>query len=484
MKKLCLVFGILLTVGTTGVAQDDASLLPLIEKTKSASKSERAAGFETLKEYWKESQEISAEFSDTPIKTTEPKPQQRQITDKNLDRIATALEAGIRDTEADVRKAAAIALVHAPRSSDAVQSAILAGIKSDDSTVNWYVMQQKTKVWPKFELMIDSLIHDLSSSDFSKYYAAERLLRHDAKQTRPYSKRIAEAIFKGEPDKERSSKLYVLCDIEINEGAVETLLSQAGRLTNEESAITAIALLDYPEALKSLSAHHPKLVQALEGHDARLYPFLCEHQDDSHKTWEWLASAESLPANIMAMLREPRFVKDIVKLEANAGSHRKTFLAACKRACGDKADLVIDVDAKHPVKFRPASAWPNSDTRRQSKTSFGHGDGLTRVMVTGEIRGQDGTHPQRVGFYRTNDAMLLGTKQDDAEPVLYDKQTGRFVFLTTVFAAYSMAKDQPEPGPYQTGSAQIRIEAPGCEPLVVQFFDEIPDLRITLEKQK
>ena len=184
----------------------------------------------------------------------------------------------------------------------------------------------------------------------------------------------------------------------------------------------------------------------------------------------------------MGMLGEPRFIEQITKLESNSNSHEKTFLAACKRACGAKAGLVIEVDSKHAVKFRPASAWPNTDDTRLSKTVAGHGDGSVSVMVTGEIRGAEGSHPKTVAFYRMNDAMLLGTKQDYSEPLLYDHQSGRFVFLTDVFAAYSSGEDQPEPGPYQSGSAQIRVEAPGFKPLVVQFFDEMPDVRITLDK--
>ena len=77
--------------------------------------------------------------------------------------------------------------------------------------------------------------------------------------------------------------------------------------------------------------------------------------------------------------------------------------------------------------------------------------------------------------------MLLGTMQDYSETLMYDHQSGRFVFLTNVFAAYSMGDDQPESGPYQNGSAQIRVEAAGFKPLVVQFFDEMPDVRITLD---
>ncbi|MCA8986138.1 MAG: hypothetical protein KDA78_00760 [Planctomycetaceae bacterium] len=483
MKALLLVYGIIFTAAASTFAQDDASLVPFIEKMKSASSSERVTGFNALSEYWKEPQEVFTGFSDTPIKITDRLPEKRIITDGDLDRIAKAIEGGIRESDADVRKAGAIALISLPRSSDSVQSAVLAGVKSDDPTVNWYVMQQRTNVWPKIDLVIDNLIDDLASHSSSKYYAARELMSRYGKQARPYSKRIVESIFDCEPDDDRDLKLYVLCDIGINEAAVNTLVSQAGRLTEEEAGIAAISLLDFPDALRSYSNQFPNLFRLLEQHNAQLFPFLCKHQYEPNKTREWLASSESLPVNIMGMLREPRFIKEIVKLEKNASSHRMTFLAACKRACGDKAELIIDVDAKRPVVFRPKSAWPNSDDSRINKTALEHGDGMTDVMVTGELRGDSGSHPQLVRFYRTNDDMLLGTEQDYEEPLLYDNKTGRFVFLTSVFAAYSTGIDQPEPGPYQTGSAQIRIEAPGFKPLLVQFFDEIPDLRITLEKQ-
>lgn len=86
-------------------------------------------------------------------------------------------------------------------------------------------------------------------------------------------------------------------------------------------------------------------------------------------------------------------------------------------------------------------------------------------------------------FYHTNDRMLLGEARKDPTPLIrYDQKTGRFVFLTTVFAAYSVAKGQKEPGPYQTGSADTLIEATGAKPLTVQFYDEMPEVEIILSR--
>jgi hypothetical protein len=63
-------------------------------------------------------------------------------------------------------------------------------------------------------------------------------------------------------------------------------------------------------------------------------------------------------------------------------------------------------------------------------------------------------------------------------------ETGRFVLCAQVFAAYSAGKGQPEPGPYQTGSCLTLIEAAGCKPLVVSFYDEMPDVEITLSPSR
>ncbi len=490
MKKLLVVFGIWVASITTGCVQDDSTLEQLIKKTKSEATSDRVLGFEALSDYWDRSQEVQAGFSDTPTETTStaPKSQKPPITDVFLNKIAGAIERGVKDSDSDVREAAAIALINAPRSSDAVQSAILACIRSEDATVNWYVMQQRTAVWPNVNLVIENLIENLSSHDFGKHDSASTLLREYGEQARPFSKRIVEAILNAGRHVNQPSEMYLFYYIGVTDDAMRTLVNRADEFTEEESSIVALALLEYPDALKLLQGKHPKLVQSLELHNAQLFqlqlfPFLCKHQYEPHKTRDWLASAESLPASIMGMLGERRFIDEITKLETNSSSHTKTYLSACKRACGAKADVVVDVDSKHPILFRPASAWPNTDDSRLSKTASGHLDGTIDVMVTGEIRGADGSRPKTIGFYRTNDAMLLGTKQDNSEPLMYNRQSGRFVFLTCVFAA-CMKEDQLDSGPYQTGSAQIRVEAPGFKPLVVQFFDEMPDVRITLDKEE
>ncbi len=227
----------------------------------------------------------------------------------------------------------------------------------------------------------------------------ESLLRHYGEQARPYSMRIVQAVLNGkDSERNRTSKMYVLCHIGLTKVAAEALVANAEKLTKDQAGIVAVSLLEHPDELRSLSMLHPNLAESLGDHSARLFPFLCRHQDKGNQTRLWLASQESLPPIIMGMLGESRFVKEIEKLEATASKHHRTFLAACNRACGGKAESVIEINSKKTCCISSGVRLPNTDDTRLSKTSLGHGDGFTPVMVTGEIRGMDGTLPLIVQF--------------------------------------------------------------------------------------
>jgi len=196
------------------------------------------------------------------------------------------------------------------------------------------------------------------------------------------------------------------------------------------------------------------------------------------------ATSRYLPAEIMAWLGDARYLPIIREQIQSASTHRRTFLEACARACGTKPSCVINISEKCPGDFRPASATGTGDTRRMPVLFAGqHGDGHTLICVTGRIVMEDGTPVVEPKFFNTNDRMLLGRRLKDRARIKYDAQTGRFVFLTNVFAAYAFG-ERAEPGPYQTGPARVSIEARGCKPLKVSFFDEMPEVLITLSAEE
>jgi hypothetical protein len=243
-------------------------------------------------------------------------------------------------------------------------------------------------------------------------------------------------------------------------------------------------LCDYPDAAVTFLSRNPQAADVPVKDYEDVLGTMRSGDPRSQPLREALYESEHLPLTIMARLRDPRFLPSLNDRIKSADPHKKTRLEACARACGRASKRVVRISESQPGNFKPASAWPRTDRRRQSPEPSLHGDGYTEVIITGRILSDDGRPTEAPKFFRTNDAMLLGERVREELPVEYDQQTGRFVLCTRVFAAYCAGKGQPEPGPYQTGSCLTLIEADGCKPLVVQFYDEMPDVEITLKADR
>ncbi len=227
----------------------------------------------------------------------------------------------------------------------------------------------------------------------------------------------------------------------------------------------------------------PRYPQAL----ASLHPFLSgsfmplfQAQDAEHRTLRaHLVTRSDLPNLWIALLEDHSLAKTLYQRQAKADKHQRTYLAACLRALGEPVGPVIEIAPSEPGDFRPTSAVPGTEPARMG-SGGGHGDGFACVLVTGTIRRSDGSIPRQVRFFDTNDRMLMGQELRTEAPLIYHSETGRFIFSTTVFAAYSMSDDASEPGPYQTGSAKTLIVADQSHPLTVTFYDEMPEVAISL----
>jgi hypothetical protein len=460
-------------------AQSDDELQQALTRSISQNASDRISGFNELRQFWKQGTDSRPDASPNTLKRDAP-PLNRQhdIPDEHVDQIALAIQRGLQDEEPSVREAAAIAIGSAPRPRPEVIAALRIGLNSGDTTVLWHISSHAAKTPPRIESVIDSLIRNLGSDEYTNFLAASDLLKAYGKTARPYGPRILEIVLI--PKKTRSLKLYVLCDIGLTDPTANKLAEAATDFNERELGIAAVCLLDHPQLLKQLEKQRPETVSALQEQLPRLYQHLCKHQYAANETRFWLEESGDLLPVTMGLLRKPKFIEKIAAEATSAGPHRKSLLAACKRACGEPPLTQIQVDADHPVKFRPQSAWPNTDPDRQSKNRF-HADGVTFLLFTGEVRDKAGEHPASIQFFRLNDKMLLGRKANERLDVLYDSSTGRFVCYTSVFAAYSMKPGQTEPGPYQTGSIQVRVDAEGCRSLTMQLFDEMPDVVITLD---
>jgi hypothetical protein len=191
-----------------------------------------------------------------------------------------------------------------------------------------------------------------------------------------------------------------------------------------------------------------------------------------------LLAQPNVPINLLAMSLDPVYLPTITAAlkQSNIDPSNSPYA----RMLGVPAKTIINIDATHAGDFRPASAWPNVDRRRMSRKSMGHGDGITDIIVTGRITFADGSSPPSVSFVGINDLMLMGQRVERPERCLYQAETGRFALFSHVFAAYAMGDDTEEKGPYQTGALRLQLSAPGAHQLSLTFYDEMPDVAITL----
>jgi HEAT repeat protein len=391
-----------------------------------------------------------------------------------------ALLEAMQDENPGRRKYAAYAIANMAgwekltKNREEVAKALVKLAQDKDREIAWHATQAIGSVHAAPEHCVPALIALLKHADESIVETAAESLGEFGAEAKAALPALIDLLGKGN-DEFRAA--YAIREIGLNHESVETL---SKRKIGDGAIWLLIPLLDYREAATDFLRNNPQAVDIPARDRERLVKLMREPPEELQPLCDLLYENEQLPLPIMAELGDRRFLPLIERKSKAASKHEKTTLAACARACGAKPDRVISIDASRPGDFKPKSAWPGTDATRMSPQAAGHGDGVTHVIITGQILRADGKPATAPKFFRTNDAMLLGTRIREEEPITYDPKSGRFVFCTSVFAAYSMGEDQPEPGPYQTGSSLIQIECEGCNPLKVQFYDEMPDVRITL----
>ncbi len=432
-----------------------------------------------MAERWSVKRSVAGGFSDLPVDV--PQPPAQAISDEEIEKIAAEVREALADPHHEVRKAAAICLCHAPRPSPGVDAAIDVALRSKDGSVLWYLMQidARTFSFPEPEPYVANLIEHLKSKNFNSQFAATDLLNHFGKSFTPHTGAVIDVL--GEiPENDRSSVLLTLARVGLSEAAADRLPTRVAKDVLEVRAAAAVALMPYPDKAMRFLQKNPEIGPALSQYAGHWNKILYSSAPEQAELLAALIAIPGLGPMDRALIGSRDAIPELTRELESADKHRQSLLRACIRACGGDLREIIHLSAEKPVVFKPASAWPETDTRRESNQA-GHGDGFTEILVTGELQLDDGSHPGEVQFLRANDSMLMGSSTNLRMPLKYDGKTGRFVFRDSIFAAYAVGKT-PEPGPYQTGSSQIRIESSDCGPLVVQFFDEMPHVVIHLKR--
>jgi HEAT repeat protein len=386
----------------------------------------------------------------------------------------------MKDASPGRRKYAAYALAtmagwgKLTKNRDEVAQALIELTRDEDRDVVWDATQAIGSVHAAPKQCVPALVALLKHADRTIVEKAAESLGEFSDAAKPALPALIELLGKGNDEFDAA---YAIRQIGIDAASADAICKL--KLT-ESGSWFVIPLCAYPKAAIEFVRQNPQAVDVPVRDRDALIRLMRNPEPPLEPLRELLFQNEQLPLPIMAELGDARFAPLIERKRGAASAHQKTQLAACARACGAPADRVVIIDATHQGEFRPKSAWPGTDPARMAPNALSHGDGFTEVIITGSILRADGTPAVAPKFFRTNDAMLLGERIHEEESFTYNTKTGRFVLVTSVFSAYSTGDGQPEPGPYQTGSSQIQIESAGCKPLQVRFYDEMPDVRITL----
>jgi hypothetical protein len=455
----------------------------LIERNQSASSNDRIIAIQSLGRLIaipRRSSSFSKGWADTPQEdVSKPMaiPPKKVFPETVFLEVVDTLGTAAHDPIHDVREEAAKAFcdidVKAPGVAEAIAKALS---QQDDTSVIWYVCQAMWSDRPNAKVVLPPLLEILKNGGQARQHAVRAigLFENEAKGAIPTLVQIAVE----DPDEmTRYIAINALQRVGLNESGAKTLCEMQVKVGIRECVFFALA--HQPKWALAYLRKHPGMLE--EVYNPWSLIKIIERPDPAlNELKEYLLKRPDLPLEVMAYTQNPEYLPNLVAQVKLSSGHILSKLKACTRACGMPPDRIVTISEKQPGDFKPESAWPGTVASRTSPKGGGHGDGFTWVIITGQIAMSDGSPAIAPRFYETNGRMLMGERTDDLARIKYDDNTGRFLFLTSVFAAYSMGEGQSEPGPFQTGSAQVRIEAKNAKPLVVQFYDEMPDVKIIL----
>jgi hypothetical protein len=435
---------------------------------------------------FREKRRGAAGFSDLPVQPAAERartPAPRLAPDPAIvDRLIAALEPLLVEAGETVVDASARALGSVPVKTAKVEQALVRAVSLRNSDVDRWVLNAVKRWKPDARQMVPLLAARIGEEKQSPWAYGWTLSEYGEEARAAVPALLA--MLNREEDDVRQAAANGLFEIGVDEATARRLEAGEIRVHPTLGGNVFLILLKHPGLAAKYIRARPELGKDVSKRQQLIAESLNGSAAGVAKLRAALLEVKGLSPTMMAVLGDERFLPELEAQIKTADPHHRSLLEACARACGKRAETVAKLSKDQPEGPKPKSAWPDTDARRKSKSSSGHGDGYAPIVVTGRLLMADGTPANSPAFYATNDRMLLGQAEKTREPVRYDPKTGRFVYVTSVFAAYEMGNGQPEPGPYQTGSAQTLIEAEGAESLVVRFFDEMPEVEVGLTRKQ
>jgi len=391
--------------------------------------------------------------------------------------ITPHLAAALEDEDWRVRRLAALALAESDQEAVGLLIPLLASTNAGEAASAAMALG---RIGPRASASVPALVEALRHEDEDVRAEAAEAIARIGRAT-PSAKKALIGIVAPGTGRDAWHALQALAQLRLDQTDAAALadleMSDLSRLTDD----VFVCLFPFPNEALTFLERNPRAIDR----SSNPRP-LCAIIDRTEKGCVALRKAilahPELPATVMAWSGDPRFLPVIRERMEKGNRYDRILLSACARACGKPADKVVEISEDQPGGFRPPSASGTGDRRRMPANFTGaHGDGHAIVLVTGHVLMPTGLPAENPRLFDSTNRMLIPEGRRDPLPVRYDPETGRFVFLSQVFAAYAWGSK--EPGPYQTGPGLVWIEAEGAKPFRFVFFDEMPEVRITLSPQ-
>ncbi len=397
------------------------------------------------------------------------------------DSAVPALEKALKSGNPVVRRRAADALGSIGQSAAPVAGrGLLEALDDPEPDVRAAAAGAVGSVCRDAESAVPPLIQALRGGNVKVQAGAALALGRYGEKARPALPLLREAL-KGGDESLREGALRAVASIGADEETAKIMLAFNAAGSKRNAFLAFDGLCGQPALALDYLRAHPVVLEWAHPLSEGLLRMLRREGPAWADLRKAVLESDALPAGILASLGDPRNMPILRRRMDKASAHGRKYLGACARALGEPPDRVVRISGTEPGDFRPASAFPGIDRLRTPRGGFGHGDGFVDILVTGRLLMADGTPAVEPRFYELNDRYLLGGGCRDPVPIVYESKTGRFLYFTNVFGAFAGGKGF-EPGPYQTGSSIVLIEARGAGPLRVRFFDEMPEVEITLRR--
>ena len=198
------------------------------------------------------------------------------------------------------------------------------------------------------------------------------------------------------------------------------LITSTKLMTSREKATAVKVLLNHPAyAVDYLQEKPTIMATSADWFESELLDIFKSKTSETDVLRQYLKSRKDLPSLVRVRIgtAEQLDALRIRLAELENDPHQQSFVRACIRAIQESPDkqAIVEISESQEGNFRPTSAHPNTEKLRMSKNMRGHGDGITRVLITGSLKLLDGSPAVNPRFYAVKRSYVARDKNTNGK---------------------------------------------------------------------